>query len=112
MTDGPRAQTEVTPARTAKLTRAAPFRPKTGVARAVRLRLRTDNCPAVALVIAHPRIEHGVEEVDDEVEDDYEYRDENHGAHHQRVVAVDGTENEVTADARDSEDCLDHHRAG
>ena len=51
-------------------------------------------------VIAHPRVDDGVEDVDDQVEDDGEDGDHHDRAHHQRVVAVERGIDEIAADAR------------
>ena len=46
-------------------------------------------------IIAHPRINDGIEEIDDEVEDDGEDCDDHDRAHHQCVVAVEGGIDEI-----------------
>src|SRR5215471_16847644 len=67
--------------------------------------------PWASSVIADLRIEHAVGEVDQEIEQDDERAVEDHHTHHQRVVAIERTLNEIPADAGDAEDGLDHHRA-
>src|SRR6478736_2065778 len=63
-------------------------------------------------VMANPRIEQAVENVDQEIENDDEDGNEDNCAHHQRVVTVDGAKDEVATDARDGEDRLNDGRAG
>src|SRR6187549_3177105 len=63
-------------------------------------------------VIAHPGINDGVEQVDDKVEQDGEYRDDHDSAHDQRVVAVKRCIDEIAADAWNGEDRLDDDRTG
>src|SRR5690348_9275868 len=63
-------------------------------------------------VIAHPRIDDGIEDVDDEIEENGEDRDQDHRAHHQSVVAIERSFDKVAPDARYLEDRLDDDRAG
>src|SRR5688572_8705190 len=67
---------------------------------------------AATSVIAHPRVDGGVEDVDDEVEQNGEHGDDNHRSHDQRVVPVEGALDEIAADAGNGEDGLDDDRTG
>src|SRR5919106_456436 len=61
-------------------------------------------------VIAHPRIEERIEDVDDQIENDNEYGNDDHRSHHQRVIAAKRTLDEIAADARYTKDRLHDHR--
>jgi hypothetical protein len=67
---------------------------------------------SAASVIAHPRIDDRIEQIDDQIEDDREHGDHHHRAHHQRIIAVEGGIDEIAADARNLKDRLDDDRAG
>ncbi|KAI1690666.1 hypothetical protein DdX_22345 [Ditylenchus destructor] len=67
---------------------------------------------ATASVMANPRIEQAVENIDQQIEHDDEDGDQHDRAHDERIVAVDRAEHEVTPDAGNGEDRLDHRGAG
>src|SRR5438552_1307963 len=67
--------------------------------------------PISSTAMADPRIEHGVEHVDDEIHDDEARRDEQHDAlHDDEVAGVDGADQQA-ADAGQREDGLDDQGA-
>src|SRR5690554_3147231 len=70
------------------------------------------SCPCRSSVIADPRVDDGVEEVDDDVHDDEADGDEQDGPLHDRVVAREDRVDEQAADAGPREDGLGEHGAG
>src|SRR5438067_1234465 len=63
-------------------------------------------------VIPDPRVDEGIENIDDQIEHDGKHGDHHHGTHDERVVAVERRFDEVSADAWDLEDGLNDDRAG
>src|SRR5712664_2796763 len=61
--------------------------------------------------IAHARVEHAVEHVDEEVTEDHHDGDEHHEVLHDRVVAPEDRLHEEAGDAGQVEDGLGHHEA-
>src|SRR5688572_2295473 len=76
-----------------------------------RPRLATVAGSAAEADIAHPRIEHGIEHVDQEVDEHEARGDERYRALHQDQVAIEDTAQQQPADAGQREDLLDDHRA-
>ena len=48
-------------------------------------------------VISHPRIDDGIKDIDEEIEDYGEYRDHHDRTHDERVVAVERCIDEIAA---------------
>src|SRR5437867_7313613 len=63
------------------------------------------------LAIAHARVEHAVEHVDEEVRQDHDDGDEHHEVLHDRVVAPQDRLHEEAGDAGQVEHGLGHHEA-
>src|SRR5947208_197088 len=72
---------------------------------------RSTGTPTGLATIAHARVEHAVEHVDEEVAEDHHDGDEHHEVLHDRVVAPEDRLHEEARDAGQVEDGLGHHEA-
>src|SRR5437016_1722339 len=70
---------------------------------------RSTGTPSGLAAIAHARVEHAVEHVDEEVRQDHHDGDEHHEVLHDRVVAPQDRLHEEPCDAGQVEDGLGHH---
>src|SRR3989475_5402166 len=70
---------------------------------------RSTGTPTGLATIAHARVEHAVEHVDEEVAEDHHDGDEHHEVLHDRVVAPQDRLHEEPCDAGQVEDGLGHH---
>jgi hypothetical protein len=60
---------------------------------------------------AHPRIDHGIQHVDDQVDQQVDHRDEQQRPLDDREVAAEHSADHQTADAGQREHLFDHHGA-